>query len=161
MYGFLAYRLASEREAEDLTQLTFERAFKAWSRFNPARASAKTWFISIARNALIDRARRARLRPEHPVAEPPETALQDAELDSKLGIEPNLERALAGLKGRDREVLALRFGADLEATEIATALNLSAANVHQILSRSLRRLRDELAGSEAELRSTASAELPS
>ena len=54
VYGFLGYRLNSREEAEDLTQATFERALRAWSRFDPGRASVKTWLLAIARNVLID-----------------------------------------------------------------------------------------------------------
>ena len=54
VYGFLGYRLNSREETEDLTQVTFERAFKAWERFDPERASVKTWLLAIARNAVID-----------------------------------------------------------------------------------------------------------
>ena len=49
--------------------------------------------------------------------------------------------ALARLTERDREVLALRFGGDMSGPEIAQLMNLSLANVQQILSRSLRKLR--------------------
>ena len=52
--------------------------------------------------------------------------------------------ALATLSQRDREIIALRFGGDLTGPEIAELLGLSLANVQQILSRSLRRLRAEL-----------------
>jgi DNA-directed RNA polymerase specialized sigma24 family protein len=38
--------------------------------------------------------------------------------------------------------VALRYAADLPAAEIAEIVGLSSANVHQILSRSLRRLRE-------------------
>ena len=50
---------------------------------------------------------------------------------------------------RDREVLALRFGGDLTGPEIAAMLDLSLANVQQILSRSLRKLRGLLEGAES------------
>ncbi|HWH19531.1 MAG TPA: response regulator transcription factor, partial [Solirubrobacterales bacterium] len=56
--------------------------------------------------------------------------------------------ALDALSERDREVLALRFGGDMTGPEIAKLLNLSLANVQQILSRSLRRLRKRLEGGE-------------
>lgn len=65
-----------------------------------------------------------------------------------LGIEPDLERALATLAEREREIIALRFGGDLSGPEIAEAMGLSLANVQQILSRSLRRMRAVLEESE-------------
>ena len=42
VYGFFAYRLSSVADAEDLTQRTFERALRAWKRFDPERSSART-----------------------------------------------------------------------------------------------------------------------
>jgi RNA polymerase sigma-70 factor (ECF subfamily) len=63
-----------------------------------------------------------------------------------LGLEPELAHALDELADRDREVLALRYGADLSGPEIAALTDLSLANVQQIISRSLRRLRSTLEG---------------
>src|SRR6202043_3243263 len=54
VYGFLAYRLADRDSAEDLTQATFERALRAWSRFDPRRGSERTWLPAIAHNVIVD-----------------------------------------------------------------------------------------------------------
>jgi RNA polymerase sigma-70 factor (ECF subfamily) len=48
------------------------------------------------------------------------------------------------LSAREREIIALRFGGELAGPEIAEVTGLSLANVQQILSRSLRRMRDVL-----------------
>jgi RNA polymerase sigma factor (sigma-70 family) len=48
------------------------------------------------------------------------------------------------LPEREREIIALRFGGDLTGPEIAALTGLSLANVQQILSRSLRPLREDL-----------------
>src|SRR5918994_5451321 len=58
VYGYLAYRLRSRHDAEDLTQLTFERALTAWDRFDANRASVRTWLMAIAGNLLVDHYRR-------------------------------------------------------------------------------------------------------
>jgi RNA polymerase sigma-70 factor (ECF subfamily) len=145
VYGYVAYRLSSREEAEDVTQLAFERALKAWKRFDPSRASAKTWLISIAHNLLIDHYR-AQKGPSEPLdaelAERRGAQVEGPEQD--LGLSPELAAALATLGRRDREVIALRFGGDLTGPEIADLLGLSLANVQQIVSRSLRKLRAEL-----------------
>ena len=52
------------------------------------------------------------------------------------------------LSQREREVIAMRYGADLTTAEIARLLDLSEANVLQISSRALRRLRRELSDRE-------------
>jgi RNA polymerase sigma-70 factor (ECF subfamily) len=148
VYGYLAYRVRTRTEAEDLTQLTFERALRAWQRYDESKASVRTWLLAIARNALIDHGRRGKLRgsvsldsgqlseSDLPSAAGPET--------TSLGLSPQLAAALDGLRSRERSVLALRFGGDLRIAEIAEMLDLTVANVQQILSRTLRKLRDEL-----------------
>ena len=69
--------------------------------------------------------------------------------EERLTISPSLVRALTQLSDRDREVLALRFGGDLTGPEIAMLLGLTLANVQQILSRSLRRMRAQMDESAA------------
>ena len=139
VYGFLAYRLRDRDAAEDLTQATFERALRAWSRFDPRRASEGTWLLAIARNLLIDHHRRDRSSQLEPLEEHFAPTVPGPE--ERLTTSPSLVRALTQLSDRDREVLALRFGGDLTGPEIAMLLGLTLANVQQILSRSLRKLR--------------------
>jgi RNA polymerase sigma factor (sigma-70 family) len=63
---------------------------------------------------------------------------------------------LVGVLGqRERDVVALRYGAELSGQEVADLLGLSPANVHQIASRSLAQLRRVLEGAQRdEQRST-------
>jgi RNA polymerase sigma factor (sigma-70 family) len=147
VYGYFAYRLGSRHDAEDLTQLTFERALRAWDRFDARRATVATWLLAIARNLLVDHYRRASSRPEEAIGDGAwsEALLGYEELDQPgLGIDPDLAAALERLGQREREVLALRFGGDLTGPEIAELTGLTLSNVQQILSRALRRLRAEL-----------------
>lgn len=144
VYAFLAYRLRDRHAAEDLTQATFERALRAWSRFDPTRASESTWLLAIARNLLIDHHRRDRSSRLEPIDE--QRAPMVPGPDERFAASPELVGALAQLSDRDREVIALRFGGDLTGPEIAELLELTLANVQQILSRSLRKLRGLLEG---------------
>ena len=139
VYGFFAYRLGSRDTAEDLTQATFERALRAWSRFDPRRASESTWLLAIARNLLIDHYRRDKSGLTEPIDEDLAPLVPGPEEQAMASSE--LLVALARLTEREREVLALRFGGDMSGPEIAQLMNLSLANVQQILSRSLRKLR--------------------
>jgi len=144
VYGFLAYRTGRREDAEDLTQLTFERALRAWARFDPQRGTARTWLLAIARNLLVDHHRADRSRRHEPLGWDgvPESRLPVADgPEAALGLAPDLAAALAKLVPREREILALRFGGDLTGPEIAELTGLSLANVQQIISRSLRRLR--------------------
>jgi RNA polymerase sigma-70 factor, ECF subfamily len=144
VYGFFAYRMRNRADAEDLTQQTFERALKSWSRYDAARAGVATWLLVIARNLLIDHVRADRSSRRQPLDElaTGHPALVDDSDEPDLGLAPELERALASLGTREREIIALRFGGELSGPEIAEAMGLTLANVQQILSRSLRRMRD-------------------
>jgi RNA polymerase sigma-70 factor (ECF subfamily) len=143
VYAFFAYRLAVRGDAEDLTQLTFERALRAWDRYDESRASVATWLLTIARNLVIDHYRSCRPGPQR--------SLNDFQGDfdehlavwdkPNMGLDPDVELALAKLSDRERELISLRFGGDLSGREIATLTGLSLANVQQILSRALRRMR--------------------
>jgi RNA polymerase sigma factor (sigma-70 family) len=144
LHAFFAYRLGSRADAEDLTQETLERAFRAWARYDPSRASPRTWLLAIARNLLIDHYRASAGRHTLTLEDEPGVAAIHAEPD--LGLDPDLAAALTRLPEREREIIALRFGGDLTGPEIAALTGLSLANVQQILSRSLRRLRTDLEG---------------
>src|ERR1700712_3064260 len=148
IYGFFAYRLSAVADAEDLTQRTFERALRSWGRVDPGGAPLRVWLLTIARNLLIDHYRADVWGRQQAIEEVPEGELGSELAHPDLGIEPELAEALAELVPRDREVLALRFGGDLNGPEIAAMTGLSLANVQQILSRSLRKLRARLQGGE-------------
>jgi RNA polymerase sigma factor (sigma-70 family) len=146
VYGFFGYRLSSRDEVEDLVQATFERALRAWHRFDPERASRRTWLLAISKNLLVDHYRRHGRASEEPLPSD-DAGLAAAGVETispNIGLSPELEVALGELSDRERELIALRFGADLSGPEIAEITGLSLANVQQILSRALRRLRASL-----------------
>ena len=152
VYGFLSYRVRSRETVEDVTQMTFERALKAWERFDPERASAKTWLIAIAKNLLIDHFRRDHSAQIEPLGEGDSVDLKlggEVDPEPDLGLSPELDAALATLGQRERELIALRFGGDMTGPEIAKLTELSLANVQQILSRGLRKLRQQLIATES------------
>lgn len=143
VYGYLAYRAPSRADAEDLTQVTFERALRSWHRYDEKRASPRTWLLAIAKNALTDHHRRAAGRPTTVLPDELEESRLPAGpgADHRLGPDPDIAEGLARLTDREREVIALRFGGDLNGPEIAKLLGLSVANVQQISSRALRSMR--------------------
>jgi RNA polymerase sigma-70 factor (ECF subfamily) len=150
VYGFFSYSVGRDT-AEDLTAATFERVVRSWSRFDPARSSEQTWIFAIARNVLIDHLRRQRHRTgpsldEHPEIVDSIVAAQDP-LAHAASVE-GVKTWLSQLRPREREVVALRYCADLSVAEIAECMETTPANVHQICSRALRRLRDTVEPSE-------------
>jgi RNA polymerase sigma-70 factor, ECF subfamily len=146
VYAFHAYRTGNRHAAEDLTQATFERALRAWPRFDPRRSSQRTWLLSIARNLLIDAHRRER---PVPLESPPGRVASAPGPEARFAGSPELAQALAALSDRERELVALRFGADLTGPEIAALLEITADGAHQGLSRALRKLRATLEAAPA------------
>lgn len=149
VYAFFAYSV-SRQVAEDLTSSTFERVIRSWESYDPSKAGMRTWILAIARNQLTDHYRRSSHRDARSLdAEP---ALLDgltaADAVGDVAERDAFRTLLEGSQPREREVLALRYGADLSANEVAALLELSSANVHQIASRALRRLRAELSGEQ-------------
>lgn len=152
VYAFFSYSVP-RAVAEDLTASTFERVVRSWAGFDPAKASVKTWIATIARNILVDHYRREQHRSG------PSTDAQPGLLeglrsgDDPLGAylsEDGLRRWLAPLAERERQILALNFALDMAPAEIATVTGLTRANVHQIISRSLRRLREMAESDDAQ-----------
>jgi RNA polymerase sigma factor (sigma-70 family) len=159
VYGFFAYWVNSRPDAEDLTQMTFERAYRAWGRYDESRASVSTWLLVIARNLLIDHMRSGSTSRQRPAEEGELESLPAGPDRHDLGLDPELASAIQALGPRERELIALRFGGDLTGPEIAELTGLTLANVQQILSRSLRRMRDHLAGTELDPRRPAAGQV--
>ncbi|MHB1538002.1 MAG: RNA polymerase sigma factor [Solirubrobacteraceae bacterium] len=160
--GYMANRVG-RADAEELTQLTFERAFASWERFDPARGTMGGWLFTIARNLLRDHLRASAAPHRRAVSlqdhDPPERSVPGPEHD--LGLDPLLAAALQSLSQRDREIVALRFGGQLTGPQIAKLTGLSLANVQQIISRSLRQMRAQLQAARAAAAPAASTGQPS
>jgi RNA polymerase sigma-70 factor (ECF subfamily) len=145
LFAYVTYRTHDRALAEDIVADTFERALRGRSRFDFRRGSARTWIYAIARNCLTDHGRRngAEERALERVhagmnGDGPDEASRLAERDLVM-------RALAGLSPDERDVIALRYGADLTAPEIAELVGEPRTTVEGRLYRGLRRLRADLA----------------
>ncbi len=146
VYAFFAYRATSPTDAEDLTAATFERIVRAADRYDQAKGALATWIFAIAENVLIDHYRQQGRRDEQSLPDG-----DDGTIDAMVsfdapseGLPPALQQAVAALGEREQQAIGLRFGGDLSGREIAALLGTTEANVHQILSRALRRMRQQL-----------------
>ncbi len=63
LYQFARRALRDAGHAEDAVQETFVRAWRASDRYDPSRASLRTWLFAILRNVVIDAVRARRIRP--------------------------------------------------------------------------------------------------
>jgi len=144
IYRYLRYHAASADEAEELTAETFLRVVRAAGSFDPARGNAKAWLFRIAQNVLRDARRRARRRVAVPIE-----ALRDVVSDAPSPEERLLHRekvqgmlaAVEHLGEREREVIGLRYGSELDYAEIAAVLGIREPAVRTRLWRALTNLR--------------------
>ena len=146
LFGFLVYRTGDRALAEDILADTFERVLRTRVRFDPRKASRKTWLYTIAVNILRDHARRrsaeerALERAAAPVPAGSSLSGYDAVDDREA-----LGRALRTLSDEEREAIALRYGGDLTVPEMAKLTGESLTTVEGRVYRALRKLREELA----------------
>ena len=116
----------------------------AWRRLPSLRdpAQVRAWLVAIAANEARQAVRKRGYRTIVDISESLDAA-PGADPADRIGI-VDLARVLAGLKPDDRALLALRFVAGLDSTEIASQLGMSASGVRSRLSRLIERLREEL-----------------
>lgn len=138
LYSYVAYRIGPGPDAEDVVSTTVERALRYRESFDAEKGTPTSWLIGIANRVLAD-AGRARAQ-ETPVADGLDVAVAD-DFAPTVIASVGLTDALGKLDDRSRELLALRYGADLKATDIATLLGERTNTVEVALHRALARLR--------------------
>jgi RNA polymerase sigma factor (sigma-70 family) len=134
VYAYVSYRVGDRTDAEDITSETFERALRYRDSFDARKGDPVGWLLGIARNCVYD----AMLRPRTISLERDEVG--ETELEERVVVRLSLRQALATLADRDRELLALRYGADLKTREIGELLELRTNAVEVALSRARARL---------------------
>jgi RNA polymerase sigma-70 factor (ECF subfamily) len=148
VHAYLVYLTRNREIAEDLTAETFERALRQWRRFDPRRASARTWLCQLARTTALDhfRAERRRRRREVAWAVDQQVEAEDGVFG---GLSPELKRALAALSAGEREVIALRVLLDLDIETAARVLGVSPTACTTRLSRALKKLEERMSADVA------------
>lgn len=140
---FAAVVAGHDRDPEDIAQDALLKAIACLDRFDPARGSMEGWLWRIVANTAKDAMRRARLRAllteRLARSEPAVVNLEDMAVDRLAAGE--LLDALARLSPRDRQLLGLRFVADLDTTSVGAIVGLSAESARRAIGRALDRLR--------------------
>ena len=126
-------------DADDAFQETFLSALRAYPRLRPD-SNLRSWVLTIAHRKALD-VHRARGRRPLPVAD----------LDDRPGLAaPSVDGAggeqwerVRALPPRQREVLTLRYAADLTHAEIALALGCTEEAARRAAADGLKTLRQE------------------
>lgn len=132
-----------QQEAEDLTAETYARAWKNRQRFNGDDQAVIGWLLRVAKNLIIDRSRRNKVRDV------------DEAVDIEWLIDPNqspeldviareqitiLWQLLGSLPEDTREMLVLRYMLGWQVKQVAEHLGISENNVSVTIRRALQRL---------------------
>ena len=143
IYNYFRFRLGGESDVEELTARTFEHAWRSRARYRRDLAAFATWLFKIAQNVGTDylRGRRTHLPIDAALEVWAEgTPQQDAERGSDLA---RLALLCEALPERERELVALKYGAVMNNRMIAELTGLSESNVGTILHRVVQALREQ------------------
>lgn len=141
IYNFFRWRVGDGAVAEDLTSRTFEKAWQARHRYRRDLAGFGTWLVTIARNVATDHWRTRRNHAPLEAAERLSGGATPEELAEKRSDFERLSRLLAAIGERERELIALKYGAGLTNRAIAKATGLTESNVGTLLHRTIQALR--------------------
>ncbi len=141
-----AFRMLGDRaEAEDVTQESLLRLWKAASGLDATRAKITTWLYRVTSNLCIDCLRKSNRNSGDEV---PEVADETPGIDLKLQATARaqaLQHALQTLPDRQRQAMILRHIEDLSNPEISDIMEISVEAVESLVSRGKRALASTLA----------------
>lgn len=146
VYRYVAARVGSPHEAEDLTEEIFVKMLGAIGDFRWKAVPFSAWLFRIAHNHLVSHFRRSALRRGSQLSE----SLVDEDMDPPKLVEARLvldevRRATAQLPDAQREVITLRFVVGLSVSETARVLGKRENNVKALQHKAVARLQRMLA----------------
>jgi len=138
IYRYVFFRVTDTELAEDLTSQVFLKAWENLSRYKPGGPFV-AWLYTIARNTVIDhyRTRKQSVPLDQTVIKEDPALDEKVDLKHDIGI---LQEAMQELTDEQREVLTLRFLADMETGEIAEQMQKSEGAVRALQMRALQAL---------------------
>lgn len=142
VYSYTAYRLGDGPDAEDATGETFARAVRYQKSFDARSGSAQAWLLGIARRVVDDHL--SQTQHSAPGFEDGVASLRVEDVADAAVERLFLRAALARLSPADRELLAMRYGADLAVKDIAAIMGVRTNSVDVALHRALARLRESV-----------------
>ena len=156
-YGGLVWSLARRMAptvAEDAVQEIFIDLWKSAGRYDPSKASEKTFIATVARRRLIDRLRRQGRRPQMRSLPEPDEPTAEPAVDEHLVIERGAEARSAAkylneLRPEQRNVIRLSVVEGMSHSEIANATGIAIGTVKSHIFRGLAKVRARLAEAEA------------
>jgi RNA polymerase sigma-70 factor (ECF subfamily) len=136
-------RLGDRGRAQDATQDVFLAIWRSAATYRPERGPVSPWLFTLARNAIVDRARR-RSEPAVEAPDAPSDGPGPAEQAESAGLRSRVHRALEELPERERVLVAMAYWSGLSQSEIADRLEIPLGTVKTRTRSALARLADLL-----------------
>lgn len=137
MFSVCLRLVGNRQDAEDITQDVMLKIFSKLKSFE-GRSSFKTWMVRVTRNACKDWLKKKAISKQYTDA----LAREPQHQSTMEYREDRLIELLKDLSPADREVLTLRFVADLSLQEVAEITDLSLSATKMRLYRAIDRLRE-------------------
>jgi RNA polymerase sigma factor (sigma-70 family) len=135
VYAYVAYRIGDGPDAEDVTSEVFERAVRYRKSYDRRQGEPISWLIGIARRCLHG------YSPQAPVADPEQFSASSEDVEEDTIRRLTLGAALQTLDERDQELLAMRYGGEMTAQQIAEVVGSTANAVRVAVHRAVARAR--------------------
>lgn len=145
LFGVCLRILRERSEAEEVLQETYVTVWRRAGAFDPARASAITWLVAVARNKAIDRLRSGRMQRQSVPVETIESYADDAPTAETLLEESDERRRLLGcletLEPEQRSCIREAFFEAKTYEELAQQRAMPLGTMKSWIRRSLLKLR--------------------
>ncbi len=142
VYKFALKKLQKKELAEDVVQVVFWKIFSKRELYLPEH-SALAWIYIISKSETKDhRNREAKHQKNLDLADFAYFLSQEDQLHPNLESKDWVDSVLNSLPDKEKEILQRRLLQDQDYSEIANALGLSEANIRQIVSRTLKSLKN-------------------
>jgi RNA polymerase sigma-70 factor (TIGR02952 family) len=142
VYRYAYHRLGDRSTAEDITSETFLRALRRIGTLQYQGRDVGAWFVTIARNLVLDHLKSGRTRLEVVTAELPEPAAGDRPEATVLARLANasLLRCVRQLNPEQQECVVLRFLNGMSVAETAEIMGKNEGAIKALQHRAIRRL---------------------
>lgn len=141
VFRYLYWNLGSREDAEDLAEEVFLRCLVNIGGYDPGRGPFKAWTFRIAHNLLVDHQRKLGRRGHEELRE----EIRDGAPSAPQSLEKEeraraLKKSLEELPSSQRQVIAMKYFAEMSNAEVAKATGRSEGAVNALQHRALRRM---------------------